>query len=76
MSVIFLLLGHLRYYVNGASSLILEEKEGKSLEAVCKEIGLPIGLGTVFVVNREQKGKEYLLQPDDEVKLIALSGGG
>ena len=76
MSVIFLPLGHLRYYVNGASRLILEEKEGKSLEVVCREIGIPVGLGTVFAVNGEQKKRGYLLQPDDEVKLIALSGGG
>jgi hypothetical protein len=33
-------------------------------------------LNPVFVVNGEMKSKDYLLQPNDEVKLIALIDGG
>ena len=76
VSVILLPLGRLRQYVNDEKELILEGKEGKSIAVVCKEIGIPISIGTVFIVNDKQKSKEYILQPDDVVKLIGLSGGG
>jgi hypothetical protein len=76
MSVTITSFGHLRRYVNGEERLILEGKEGKSLEFVCQEICIPMTLNITFVVNGEQKTKEYLLQPNDEVKLIALLGGG
>ena len=43
---------------------------------VCQEIGLPIDLVSLFLVNGELRSKDYLLQANDEVKLIALVGGG
>lgn len=76
MSITFLPVGLLKYYAKGENRLILEGKEGQSLEAVCQEIGLPVKLISIFLVNGEQKTKDYLLQPQDEVKLIALIGGG
>ena len=76
MSVTFIPIGLLKNFVKGAGRITLEEKEGKSLEVVCREIGLPAHLNPVFVVNGEMKNKDYLLQANDEVKLIALIDGG
>ena len=76
MSVTLIPVGLLKNYVKGAERIAVEDKEGKSLEVVCREIGLPDHLNPVFVVNGEMKNKDYLLQPNDVVKLIVLIGGG
>jgi len=76
MSVTFLPVGLLKHYVKGASRLILEGKEGQTLEAVLQQIGLPVNVISLFLVNGHPKTKDYLLQPHDEVKLIALVAGG
>jgi sulfur carrier protein ThiS len=76
MSVTFLPVGLLKHYVKGASRLIVEGKEGQTLEAVAKEIGLPLNPISVFLVNGDPKTKDHLLQPHDEIGLIALVGGG
>ena len=72
----FLPFGLLRSFAKGAERLVLEGKEGQSIEAICQEIGLPIDLVSLFLVNGELRSKDYILQPNDEVKLIALVGGG
>jgi molybdopterin converting factor small subunit len=76
VSVTFLPFGILKSFTNGAERLVLEGKEGQSLESVCQEIGLPVNLIALFLVNGERRSKDYLLQANDEVKLIALVGGG
>ena len=76
MSVTFLPIGLLRSFAKGAERLVLEGKEGQSVEVVCREIGLPIDLGVLFLVNGVPRSKDYLLQLHDEVKVIALVGGG
>ena len=72
----FLPIGLLRSFAKSAERLVLEGKEGQSVEVVCKEIGLPIDLGVLFLVNGVPRSKDYLLQSHDEVKVIALVGGG
>lgn len=47
----FLPIGLLRSFAKSAERLVLEGKEGQSVEVVCKEIGLPIDLGVLFLVN-------------------------
>jgi hypothetical protein len=76
VSVTFLPIGLLRSFARGAERLVLAGKEGQSVEVVCREIGLPIDLGVLFLVNGVPRSKDYLLQPHDEVKVIALVGGG
>ena len=76
MSVTILPVGLLKSFAKGAERLVLEGKEGQSLEAVCQEIGIPVDLAILFMVNGEIKSKNYLLQPEDKVKCIALIGGG
>jgi len=76
MSITIIPLGLLKTFIKGSERLVMEGKEGKSLEEVSKEIGLPAQLDTIFIINREVKNKDYLLQPDDEVKVLALISGG
>jgi molybdopterin converting factor small subunit len=76
MSITIIPLGLLKTFLKGSERLVIQGKEGKSVEAVCKEIGLPTHLDTVFIINKEIKNKDYLLQPDDEVKVLALISGG
>ncbi len=76
MSVTLIPVGLLKNFLKGAERVTLEGKEGNSLEVVCREVGLPANLNPIFIVNGEMKGKNYLLQPNDEVKLIALIDGG
>ncbi len=53
MSITIIPLGLLKTFVKGSERLVVEGKEGKSLEVVCKEIGLPAHLDTVFIINQE-----------------------
>lgn len=76
MCVTLFPVGSLKRYLKGADHTVLEKKEGQSLKAVCEEIGLPVNLISIFIVNGEPKTKDYLLQPHDEIKLISLVGGG
>ena len=76
MSITIIPLGFLKTFVKGSDRLVVEGMEGKSLELVCQEVGLPTDLDTVFIINQEIKNKDYLLQPDDEVKVLALISGG
>jgi sulfur carrier protein ThiS len=76
MSVTLLPVGTLRSLVQGKGRVVLEEREGHSLEDVCREIGLPLQLIGLFVVNGKPQSKDYLLRSNDEVRLISLVGGG
>lgn len=76
MSVAFLPIGLLRHYVKGTERLVLQGKEGQTLEAVCQEIGFPLKMIGLFLVNGKPQSKDYLLKSNDEVKLVALVGGG
>jgi molybdopterin converting factor small subunit len=76
MSITLFPVGFLKSFVKGADHLVLEGKEGKSLEVLCQEIGVPINLISVYLVNGETKTKDYRLQADDEVKVMALVAGG
>jgi sulfur carrier protein ThiS len=69
-------MGVLRTFVGGKDRLILEQKEGQSLEQVCDELGVPLNMIALFIVNGEPREKGYHLRSDDEVKVVALVGGG
>ena len=80
MSVKFISIGSLkqfcRHLSNDKDCLVVEGQEGRSLKAVCQEIGLPLNLISVYVVNGKAESKDYILQHGDEIKLIAAMGGG
>jgi molybdopterin converting factor small subunit len=56
--------------------LVVEDQEGRSVKAVCQEIGLPVNLISLYIVNGKAESKDYILQHGDEIKLIAAMGGG
>ncbi len=80
MSVTFITIGSLKRFCSnvnhGKDRLVVEGREGRSLKAVCQEIGLPLNLISVYVVNGKAESKDYILQHGDEIKLIAAMGGG
>jgi len=80
MTVTLIPVGLLKSYCKDILStdekIIVDGKEGKTLGAVCYELGLPGNLISLFVVNGRRKSKSYVLQPDDEVKCVSLLGGG
>ena len=51
-------------------------REGQTLARVCGDIGLPEGLVSLFIVNGQPQSDSYRLQPGDEVKCVAVIGGG
>ncbi|MBS1238910.1 MAG: Mut7-C ubiquitin [Deltaproteobacteria bacterium] len=54
----------------------LADRDGQTLERVCREIGLPEGLISLFIVNGHPQSGSYRLQPGDDVKCVAVIGGG
>lgn len=80
MSITFIAIGSLKQFYsdlnNGKDRLVVEGREGRSIKTVCQEIGLPLNLISVYVVNGRAESKDYILQQGDEIKLIAAMGGG
>lgn len=80
MSIKFIPVGSLKRFFNnvtdGKSRLVLEDQEGRRLKDVCQEIGLPLNLISLYIVNGKAESKDYILQQGDEIKLIAAMGGG
>ena len=54
----------------------IEVQGGRTLEAACLELGLPLDLIALFLVNGVQQPKGYVLRDGDDVRLVALVGGG
>jgi molybdopterin converting factor small subunit len=80
MSVTFIPVGSLKRFFNNATNgkdrLVLEGREGRRVKVVCQEIGLPVNLISLYIVNGKTESKDYILQHGDEIKLIAAMGGG
>ncbi len=80
MSVTFISIGSLKRFCskvnNSKDRLVVEDQEGRSLNVVCQEIGLPVNLISLYIVNGKAESKDYILQQGDEIKLIAAMGGG
>lgn len=80
MSVTFISIGSLKQFCsdvnNGKDRLVVEGQEGRSIKVVCQEIGLPMKLISLYIVNGKAESKDHMLQHGDEIKLIALMGGG
>ena len=80
MSVIVRPIGLLKPYCRGLlddqGRIELADREGQTLERVCREIGLPQGLVSLFIVNGRPQPGAYRLQPGDDVRCVAVIGGG
>jgi sulfur carrier protein ThiS len=51
-------------------------EHGQSLDSACLEVGVRPDLVALFLVNGRPESGGYVLQAGDDVKLVALVGGG
>jgi sulfur carrier protein ThiS len=71
-----LLQAYCRGLLDDQGRIELADREGQTLERVCREIGLPQGLVSLFIVNGRPQPGAYRLQPGDDVRCVAVIGGG
>ena len=60
----------------GREGVPITVRDGQSLKAVCLELGIRLDLIALFLVNGQPESEDYVLKTGDEVKLVALVGGG
>ncbi len=71
-----ILVGMLRQYADGRDRLSLEGWAGRSVRQLIASLGIPSELVGAVLVGGKLVKKDDLLQDGQEVKLIALIGGG
>jgi hypothetical protein len=76
MSTRVQVVGMLAGYVKPGSTLQGDELVGATVEAVIERVGIPRDLVAFVMVNGVKRDKKYVLQVDDEAKLIPFVGGG
>ena len=80
MNIILRPVGALKTYcqelLDEQGRIALEGCEGRTLATVCRDIGLPQGLVSLFIVNGHLQSDTYRLHRGDDVKCVALIGGG
>lgn len=74
MSAILRPIGHLKSLANGQSEL--EVESGFTVREALEKAGIRAELVALVLVNDEQRGKDYVLQEGDIVKVMAVIGGG
>lgn len=57
-------------------SIEIGNPNGRSLKAICSEIGLPVSLISHYLVNGQLRSGDYVMQSGDDVKCLAVIGGG
>jgi sulfur carrier protein ThiS len=62
--------------LDGQGRIRLSGREGATLDAVCRDLGLPEGMVSLFIVNGSPQAGVYRLQSGDEVTCVAVIGGG
>lgn len=55
---------------------LITVSEGQSLEEACRDLGLRLDLIALLLVNGRPESKDYVLRAGDDIKLVALVGGG
>ena len=76
MSTRVQVVGMLAGYVKPGSMLQGDQLAGSTVEAIIEGIGVPKDLVAFVMVNGAKRDKKYVLQVDDQVKLIPFVGGG
>jgi sulfur carrier protein ThiS len=66
--------GPLKDYASGQAQVSVPS--GQSIRQALIGLGVPPELVALTVVNEEPRSKDYLLQPGDVVRLMAVLGGG
>ncbi|MEJ2168988.1 MAG: hypothetical protein P8X90_26015 [Desulfobacterales bacterium] len=80
MSIIIKPVGLLRSFckekLDDQGRIELADMQGRSLEFICNKIGIPLNLISLFIVNGRAEKDTYRLHEGDEVKCVAVIGGG
>ncbi|RJQ63565.1 MAG: hypothetical protein C4530_03365 [Desulfobacteraceae bacterium] len=71
-----LLKSYCRDLMDPDGSIPLAGREGDTLEVVCRDLGLPVKMISLFLVNGLPQNRTYCLRAGDLVKCVALIGGG
>jgi sulfur carrier protein ThiS len=62
--------------VDDEGRIDLTGREGQTLERIILEIGLPRGMVSLFIVNGHSQTGSYRVESGDDVKFVAVIGGG
>jgi molybdopterin converting factor small subunit len=74
MAAIFRPVGVLKSYIGGQNEVAVEA--GRTIRETMLTFNMPPEIVALVMVNDEQQSKDYMLKEGDEVKLIAVIGGG
>jgi len=67
-------IGTLKSYIGGQTEVAVDA--GRTVRETMTALGIPPEIIALVLVNDAQQAKDYVLQDDDVVKLIAVIGGG
>lgn len=70
----FMLIGSLKNYTDGRKEVTVEA--GRSVRDSLAGLGIPPEIVALVLVNETHQTKDYLLRDGDEVKVMAVIGGG
>jgi sulfur carrier protein ThiS len=66
--------GTLKSYIGGQTEVAVDA--GRTVRETMTALGIPPEIVALVLVNDAQQAKDYVLQDDDVIKLIAVVGGG
>ena len=66
--------GMLKNYAGGQTAITVDA--GRTVREIVTELGIPPEIIALVMVNDEPQTRDYCLQDGDDVKLIAVVGGG
>lgn len=67
-------IGMLRQYTSNQPEVLIES--GKSVLEALAELGIPTEIVALVIVNQKPKNKDYIIQDNDLIQLMAIIGGG
>jgi len=67
-------IGMLKQYTQNLQEIKVES--GKSVLETLADLGIPSEIVSLVMVNQKPKNKDYVIQDDDFVQIMAIIGGG
>lgn len=67
-------IGTLKSYIGGQTEVSVDA--GRTVRETVKALAIPPEIVALVMVNDAQQPKDYVVQDEDVVKLIAVMGGG
>jgi len=64
----------LKSYTNGQTEVVVEA--GCTVREAVSELGIPVDIVAMVVVNDEPRDRDYRLRDGDVVRLVTVMGGG